>query len=233
MQICLIFSTVALLGSISIKAQLRVIRLPSFCTSSDKVALHSIVCRSGSVIAISSEASSIKPCLSISSTSSKTRYLTPPRLVLPLRIWSKRRPGVPIKTWLLPSSLCFCASKSRPPVTASTFTSLPPNNFFSSTAICCASSRVGVITNACTKGLAASRRSTIGTKNASVLPVPVCALAITSRPANKAGIACSWTGIGFLIPICLSSSTVSAQTFNSAKLFTIFLTAFISNPKIK
>ena len=54
--------------------------------ASDKVALHSIVCRSGSVIAISSEASSIKPCLSISSTSSKTRYLTPPRLVLPLRI---------------------------------------------------------------------------------------------------------------------------------------------------
>ena len=132
------------------RAQLRVMRLPNLRTSSLSVAEQSIVWRSGLVIAISSLASSMKPCKSISSTSSRTRYLTPPREVLPLRMWSSKRPVVPIKTWLLPSSLCFCNSKSRPPVTARTLMSLSPVIFFSSLATCWDNSRVGVITSACT-----------------------------------------------------------------------------------
>ena len=134
----------------SIREQLRVMRLPSLRTSSLSVAEQSMVWRSGLVIAMSSLASSMKPCKSISSTSSKTRYLTPPREVLPLRIWSSKRPVVPIKTWLLPSNLCFCNSKSRPPVTARTLISLSPVIFFSSLATCWDNSRVGVITRACT-----------------------------------------------------------------------------------
>ena len=38
--------------------------------------------------------------------------------------------------------------------------------------------------------------STIGSPNAAVLPVPVCAWPITSRPASSGGIACSWIGLG-------------------------------------
>ena len=35
-----------------------------------------------------------------------------------------------------------------------------------------------------------------GNANAAVLPVPVCAPAITSPPANATGIACTWMGVG-------------------------------------
>ena len=38
--------------------------------------------------------------------------------------------------------------------------------------------------------------STIGRPNAAVLPVPVWAWPITSRPASSGGIACSWIGLG-------------------------------------
>jgi len=37
----------------------------------------------------------------------------------------------------------------------------------------------------------------IGSANAAVLPVPVCAPAMRSRPASTSGMACSWTGEGF------------------------------------
>ena len=36
----------------------------------------------------------------------------------------------------------------------------------------------------------------IGRPKAAVLPVPVCAWPITSRPASREGIACSWIGLG-------------------------------------
>ena len=148
-------------------------------------------------------------------------------------MWSSKRPVVPIKTWLLPSSLCFCNSKSRPPVTARTLISLSPVIFFSSLATCWDNSRVGVITSACTYGLVVSIFSTKGTKNAKVLPVPVCALAITSLPAYKAGIACSCTGMGFLIPILVNCSTVWAQTFSASKPLAIFHTSLRKNLSVK
>ncbi len=37
---------------------------------------------------------------------------------------------------------------------------------------------------------------TIGSPKAAVLPVPVCAWPITSRPSSSGGIACSWIGEG-------------------------------------
>jgi hypothetical protein len=39
-------------------------------------------------------------------------------------------------------------------------------------------------------------RSRAGSTNAAVLPVPVCAAPMTSRPPISAGIACAWIGVG-------------------------------------
>ena len=58
------------------------------------------------------------------------------------------------------------------------------------------SSRVGVSTSACVSGSSGSTKSIIGSPNAAVLPVPVCAWPITSLPASSSGIACSWIGLG-------------------------------------
>ena len=62
-----------------------------------------------------------------------------------------------------------------------------------------ASSRVGESTIACTpRGSVPARaasRSTVGSKNASVLPEPVLALAMTSWPARASGSACDCTSV--------------------------------------
>ena len=38
----------------------------------------------------------------------------------------------------------------------------------------------------------------IGNENPAVLPVPVCAAPITSRPASTTGIAWVWIGVGIV-----------------------------------
>ena len=66
--------------------------------------------------------------------------------------------------------------------------------------ICCASSRVGLTTS--TRGarlplLPRGRVLRMGSRNAAVLPVPVLAAAMRSRPSRTNGMACSCTGVGF------------------------------------
>jgi hypothetical protein len=61
--------------------------------------------------------------------------------------------------------------------------------------ICCANSRVGVRINAWLRGVFI-RPCKTGNTNAAVLPVPVCAVAIRSRPARMTGIAWAWIGVG-------------------------------------
>ena len=78
--------------------------------------------------------------------------------------------------------------------------------------ICWASSRVGASTSARTdrgpgrRGFS-SICATRGTPKAAVLPVPVWASPITSRPFMACGIACFWIGVGSVIPISLSRAT--------------------------
>jgi hypothetical protein len=55
---------------------------------------------------------------------------------------------------------------------------------------------VGAITSPCTPDARASTRSTSGSANAAVFPVPVAARPITSRPASSGGMACTWMGVG-------------------------------------
>jgi hypothetical protein len=59
-----------------------------------------------------------------------------------------------------------------------------------------ASSRVGARTSACGVFCFRSSRAAIGSANAAVLPVPVCAMPTTSRPSSSAGIVAAWIGDG-------------------------------------
>ena len=65
-------------------------------------------------------------------------------------------------------------------------------------AICAASSRVGVTTSMSGpfSPLAWESPSIAGSENAAVLPVPVFAAAMMSRPSSTSGMAFSCTGVG-------------------------------------
>ena len=63
-----------------------------------------------------------------------------------------------------------------------------------------ASSRVGVMTRACTRRCAGSIAESIGSANAAVLPVPVCARPRTSRPDSSSGMVSVWIGVGVSNP---------------------------------
>ena len=67
-------------------------------------------------------------------------------------------------------------------------------------AIWMASSRVGVMTSACVTAACGLIFSMIGSRKASVLPVPVCALTMQSLPARTSGMAFSCTGVASLMP---------------------------------
>src|SRR5690606_25899300 len=87
--------------------------------------------------------------------------------------------------------------------------------------ICAASSRVGTRTNARTRRpdgrRVADKRCRIGSANAAVFPVPVCAAAQTSAPRRTAGMDADWTGVGCSYPfsaIARRSGTVSLSAEN-------------------
>src|SRR5438445_8148510 len=62
-----------------------------------------------------------------------------------------------------------------------------------------ANSRVGTRTSAAIPGVLSLRSFSItGIRNASVLPVPVCAVARTSLPSSACGIAAACTGVGVI-----------------------------------
>lgn len=80
----------------------------------------------------------------------------------------------------------------------------------------CAAHLVGVSTSANTpKGSFASRCS-MGSANAAVLPLPVCAVPITSRPARTAGMQPRCTGVGCAMP--RDDSTPHSQSLRPRSL---------------
>src|SRR6185437_6682836 len=84
-----------------------------------------------------------------------------------------------------------------------------------------ASSRVGVRIRAETPvGRSPRERSSkIGRRNARVLPVPVCAVATTSRPSRAGGIACACTGVGWTNPLRVKLLCSVALRVSSENLF--------------
>ena len=84
-------------------------------------------------------------------------------------------------------------------------------------ATCTASSRVGASTSPWVARDLGSTRSTSGRAKAAVLPVPVCAWPIRSRPASRRGTARAWIGVGASKPraaIARSSSGDSPSSSN-------------------
>src|SRR5580704_18020417 len=74
-----------------------------------------------------------------------------------------------------------------------------------------------------------SMRLIIGRTNASVLPVPVCAVATTSRPASAGSIDWAWTAVGSVKPFLNRLLFTRAEIENSEKLFIFCLRRRIDN----
>ena len=82
--------------------------------------------------------------------------------------------------------------------------------------VCSVSSRVGESTSA--RGPPSVRsRWMIGRQNAAVLPVPVCAMPITSRPVRQTGIAAAWIGVGRSYFRTARSARISGPNPSSSK----------------
>ena len=80
------------------------------------------------------------------------------------------------------------------------FTSLPLESLWASSVICSANSRVGVSISACILLSFILIFSKIGSRKASVLPLPVWASLITSLPDFMAGMLWLCTSVGSVIP---------------------------------
>ena len=107
-------------------------------------------------------------------------------------MWSSSRPGVATTTWGFPLRAAICLLMGSPPYTETIFSSgLKWARFRRSSVIWVHSSRVGQRTSACSSGEAGSTFSTMGMPKAQVLPVPVGALAMISRPSIITGMAFS------------------------------------------
>ena len=175
-----------------------------FCASatmgSGKVAENNRLCRSPAVRALISRMAGSKPMSSMRSASSSTSVLTPPRCSTFLRISSCTRPGVP--TTICGSCACSeanCGANAVPPHRVESFRlGMPSASLRSSRLTCSANSRVGHSTNAWARIRLGSMRASKASPNATVLPLPVGAWAIRSRPAKANGKAAAWIGVGWV-----------------------------------
>ena len=159
--------------------------------------------------------------LSISSASSSTTFLTLSRFAAPRFIRSMSRPGVATIICAPCLRACIWFIMDVPPYTATMFIPLIYlAKLFRSSAICRHSSRVGLRMRACVVRSEASVRCSSGMPKAAVLPVPVCARAITSLPfPSKKGITSSCTGIGCSNPSSVMARRISSLTPNSSNVF--------------
>src|SRR6266850_1862864 len=90
-----------------------------------------------------------------------------------------------------------CAPSDNPPTTSAAGNNCLPRSALNWSTTCIANSRVGTRTSAAIPGvLSLSNFSITGIRNASVLPVPVCAVASTSLPSRACGIVAACTGVG-------------------------------------
>ena len=139
--------------------------------------------------------SGIKPMSNILSASSKINICKRLKSMRPRSMWSIKRPGVATKISNGCDNNLFCNGYGMPPTMLTVRARMYLPYLRADSFTCAASSRVGTSTkirgprlfDAC--GVA--NKLSAGSVNAAVLPVPVCALAIISWPANTSGIACA------------------------------------------
>mmetsp|Transcript_2986 Transcript_2986/g.6776 ORF Transcript_2986/g.6776 Transcript_2986/m.6776 type:complete len:411 (+) Transcript_2986:268-1500(+) len=197
-----------------------------------KVAENIIVCRPPSAPPAGMSAPSTicrscgsKPMSSMRSASSSTRKRTLRSETRPRSTMSFSRPGVATRTSQPRSSSRICAPKGVPPYATHTRRPVRKANFFDSSKICTASSRVGASASA-RMATGSSREPRwpavpaaepasrillrMGSMKASVLPEPVCATEMTSIPQSAIGTECACTGVGTSKP---AKRRLRARTF--------------------
>mmetsp|Transcript_18821 Transcript_18821/g.48328 ORF Transcript_18821/g.48328 Transcript_18821/m.48328 type:complete len:237 (-) Transcript_18821:408-1118(-) len=168
-------------------------------TDLGKVAEKSTVCRSGRMPCTMRVICGSNPMSNMRSASSSTRYVTRRRLqILPLLVarMSIMRPGVQTTTSAPRLSSLIWLATPLPPKTLTTVSSAALAKRLTSLPICCTSSRVGAITIATGPSFWPSGGWSLmclsmGSTKASVLPEPVLAMPIQSRPDMMTGSACA------------------------------------------
>jgi hypothetical protein len=123
---------------------------------------------------------------------------------------SINRPGVAAQISTPSRNALTCGPFGAPPYTHALLILLLAPKMAASACICTASSRVGARTSAIgpspgSRYGCALTWTTAGSKNDSVLPLPVSATATTSRPLSTVGHACDWIGVGVGNPAAWSS----------------------------
>mmetsp|Transcript_104916 Transcript_104916/g.321412 ORF Transcript_104916/g.321412 Transcript_104916/m.321412 type:complete len:348 (-) Transcript_104916:257-1300(-) len=178
------------------------------------VAEKNNVCREGRTFCTMERICASNPMCSIRSASSMTKKVQRRMLQPFILTMSMMRPGVAM-TISLPFLISLnCWNLERPPASV---VLLSPNSLLNlnvSFSIWTASSRVGHSTKPmgpssfCSDGWSA-QCTNMGIKYATVLPLPVSAMPITSRPSSPAGMDWHWIGVGFTYPCfrmpCMSS----------------------------
>mmetsp|Transcript_6032 Transcript_6032/g.13284 ORF Transcript_6032/g.13284 Transcript_6032/m.13284 type:complete len:273 (+) Transcript_6032:1011-1829(+) len=195
------------------------------------VAENSSVCRCLRKKDMTFRTSSSKFCSPMSrSASSKHRYLQSSRLMRFLFSMSFSLPGVATAMWIPLLSASPCARISIPPMASIALKEAVPDalmcaqKWFATSYVCRASSRDGHIMSPTgpsprVSGMRVSSSSasiTMGSVKTSVLPEPVKAIPIKSRPDSNAGMPWIWIGVGFLMP--LSRNAFSTGSGNRISL---------------
>ena len=203
----------------------------SFSISGGMVAEKNSVWRAGESRPQIRSISGIKPISSIRSASSMTNTSTAVSSSLPRPKWSSSRPGVAISTSAPRSSLRNCSSNDTPPISSATVSLCLVPSSSNACATCAANSRVG--SRISERGIRARARPrssfvSIGSTNDAVLPVPVCAMPITSRPSMAIGIALAWIGVGSVNPAAWTASRTLSLKPRSVNVIFGLRTAFQS-----
>mmetsp|Transcript_30873 Transcript_30873/g.73528 ORF Transcript_30873/g.73528 Transcript_30873/m.73528 type:complete len:336 (+) Transcript_30873:492-1499(+) len=189
------------------------------------------------------------------SASSRQRYLQQSRFIRFLCRRSLRRPGVATMMWQPSRRTSVCVLTSTPPIASSVRTSGKPasrrtSQYPSMTwLVCLASSRDGQMTiptgpSPLASGIRCSSwmaSITSGSENTSVLPEPVKAMPIMSRPDRTTGRPCTWIGVGLVMffdfrcsmtgcgkRISLNDVTGGGMSSPSTRIAHFFLTASCS-----
>ncbi|OMH83980.1 hypothetical protein AX774_g2527, partial [Zancudomyces culisetae] len=172
------------------------------------VAENNTVCRSGRIFVTIFITCGSNPISNIRSASSRTKNVARRRFVTrPPFAASKSiiRPGVHTTISAPRLNSAIWSLIGAPPYALTVRIPSPFPKMRHSFPICIASSRVGVITTPIGPSPFLSSRCpliclSIGNTKASVFPLPVLAIPITSRPISIAGIACAWIAVGFSKP---------------------------------
>ncbi len=156
----------------------------------------------------------LKPMSSMRSTSSSTRISTWLSLTSLRPRKSSRRPGVATMSRAPRRMLSSCGPSAKPPTTSAV------GKLISCAQACCtciASSRVGSRMSAlATLVCDFCSCSMMGMRKLSVLPVPVCAVANTSRPSRAGGMAPTCTGVR-VMKFALASRCLSVAEIGNAE----------------